>query len=198
MNKTTTLFTILLFFITIRSEAQEMTNAEIDDSGFYVGASLIGTSFSFDIPEFDDETDTGGGIAIEGGYNFNTNFAVFLSLDGSNMSQEEGDNYNFVHFDVGVEGRLGNTESSFRPFGRISLLGAAATFEEDEIEAEISGTGLGLGIGLHYFVNQNFAFKAGYTHGWITIQEFKIESVSFEVDEDATSGRLAIGFTYHF
>lgn len=180
------------------AHAQDMEGEKTDDSGFYIGASLLGTSFQLEVPGLGGETDTGGGIALEAGYNFNTNFAVFLSLDGSNMSSEDGEDYNFVHFDLGVEGRLGNYNSNFRPFARASLLGAAATIEDEELEAEISGSGFGLGAGFHYFLNRSFAFKVGYTYSWININEVKFESISVEVDEKGNSGRLGLGFSYHF
>lgn len=198
MTKKISLVTVLIAFFTSIAIAQESDDQEVDDRGFFVGASLLGTSFQLDIPEIGDETDTGGGIAIEGGYNFSSNFAVFISLDGSQLTAEEGEDYNFVHFDAGVEGRLGNYDSKFRPFGRVSLLGAAATIEDEGFEAEISGSGFGAGLGLYYFLNEKFAFKLGYTHSWININEITVESISIEIDEDGSSGRLGLGFTYNF
>lgn len=196
MNKSISILTILFFLTANLAYSQEMADEEVDDKGFYLGASLMWTSFSLDV--INDDADTGGGIALEAGYNFNTNFAVFVNLDGSSLSPEEGDNYGFAHFDLGVEGRLGNSESSFRPYGRASVLAAVAKQEGEEGDLEISGGGFGLGVGLHYFVNNNFAFKVGYTHSFINISEVKFGSVSIEVDEDGSSGRLGVGFTYHF
>lgn len=196
MNKSIFILTILFLLTANLAYSQDMADEEVDDKGFYLGASLMGTSFSLDV--INDDADTGGGIALEAGYNFNTNFAVFVNLDGSSLSPEEGDNYAFAHFDLGVEGRLGNSESSFRPFGRASILGAVASQDSAEGDLEISGGGFGLGVGLHYFVNQNFAFKVGYTHSFININEVKLGSVSIEIDENGNSGRLGVGFTYHF
>lgn len=198
MNKSILLLLFLFFVMCNFAGAQDTDEAQPADKGFYVGASLIGTSFQVDVPGLGDETDTGGGIALEGGYNFNTNFGLFLLLDGSNMSPDEGEDYNLVHFDLGAEGRLGNSDSRFRPFARASLLGMAATIEDDDFEAEISGTGFGLGIGVYYFLNNQFAIDLGYTHSWISIDEVSIGSISVEVDENATSGRLGLGFSYHF
>ena len=186
------LFIITFLFSTNLLYSQDMSG-ETDDRGFYLGASLQGTSF--DLEALNEDADTGGGIGLKAGYNFNTNFALFINLDGSNMSPDEGNDYALAHFDLGGEGRLGNQESSFRPFGRISLLGMAASGDDD---VEISGGGFGLGVGLYYFVNHNFAFEVGYTHSWIQINEVKVGSVSVEVEEDATTGRLGLGFQYHF
>lgn len=198
MNRSILLLALLFLMNVTVVYSQNMDEEQASEKGFYVGASLVGTSFQLDAPGLGDETDTGGGIALEGGYNFNSNFGLFLSLDGSSMNQGEGENYNLVHFDLGAEGRLGNAESSFRPFGRASFLGAAATIEDDGFEAEISGTGFGLGIGVYYFVNSQFAIDLGYTHSWINIDEVSVGSVSVEVDESGSSGRLGLGFSYHF
>lgn len=192
MNMRISLFTVIFLFSVNLLYSQDMPD-EIDDRGFYIGASLQGTSF--DLEALNDDSDTGGGIGLKAGYNFNTNFALFLSLDGSSMSPDEGDEYALAHFDLGAEGRLGNYENSFRPFGRVSLLGMAASGDDD---VEISGGGIGLGVGLYYFVNNKFAFEIGYTHSWIQINEVKVGSISVEVEEDARSGRLGLGFSYHF
>lgn len=192
MTKHIYLFTLIFLFSTSLLYSQNMSD-EVDDSGFYLGASLMGTSF--DLEALNEDADTGGGIGLKVGYDINTNFALFINLDGSSMSPDEGGDYALAHFDLGGEGRLGNQNSSFRPFGRISLLGMAASGDND---IEISGGGFGLGAGLYYFVNQNFAFEVGYTHSWIQINEVKVGSVSVDVEEDATSGRLGLGFSYHF
>ncbi len=198
MNKSILFLSMILFLSVHIAHSQDVDEEPVNAKGFYVGASLIGTSFQVDVPGLGDETDTGGGIALEGGYNFNPNFGLFLSLDGSNMSPDDGENYNLVHFDLGAEGRLGNAESSFRPFAKASLVGMAATIEDDDFSAEISGTGFGLGVGVYYFVNEQFAIDLGYTHSWITIDEISLGSVSVEVEEDATTGRIGLGFSYHF
>ena len=197
MNKLITILSLLCLMALNTVQAQDGNmEEEIDDKGFYLGASLMGTSFSLDL--INDNADTGGGIGIEAGYNFNTNFAVFLSFDGSGMKTEDDDTYALAHFDLGAEGRLGDYDDSFRPFARVSVLGAAAAREGSDGDIEITGGGLGAGVGLHYFVNPKMAFKLGYTHSWININEVKVGSVSVEVDENANSGRLGLGFTYHF
>lgn len=197
MPKPIYLLTILFLFSLNVAYAQDMPDEAVNYRGFYLGASLLGTSF--DIPDFYGDPHTGGGIGLKLGYNFNTNFAIFANLDGSDMSAGEVDNYGLAHFDIGVEGRLGDYDRPLRPFGRASFLATAASFEGEEgDDVEVSGGGFGVGVGLHYFINQNFAFEAGYTHSWININEVTVGRFSVEVEETARSGRLGMGFSYHF
>lgn len=196
MNKTIYLFSLLLLLSWNMAFAQDSSDEADNDKGVYIGLSLIGTSF--DVPEFSDDMDTGGGLALEIGYNFSTNLAIFANLDGSNMSPDVGEDYALAHVDVGVEGRLGESDSSFRPFAKASLLAAVAQYDGNQGDLEISGGGFGLGVGVYYFVNEHFALDLGYTHSWINVSEVKVGSVSVDIDENAKSGRLGLGFSYHF
>ena len=192
-----TLFTILLTFImTTTAVAQTDADQENDDSGIYIGLSLMGTSFEVD--DFLDGTDTGGGLNLELGYDFNSNISIFLGLDGSNMNPDEGEDYSLAHIDLGVEGRIGDSSSKFLPFGRLSLTGLAAQFEDFDEDIELSGAGVGLGIGTYYYPTPKFALKIGYTHSWIELTEVSAGSVSLEIEEQARTGRLMLGGSYHF
>lgn len=196
MNKFTCLLAVL-FFLSMNIAFAQDTSEEIDDDkGLYIGLTLLGTGF--DVPEFSDDQDTGGGLGLEIGYNFNTNVAIFVNLDGSNMSPDVGEDYALAHVDLGVEGRLGDSDSSFRPYGKASLLAAVAQYDGEQGDLEISGGGASLGIGVYYFVNNNFAIDLGYTHSWINVNEVKVGNVSVEIDENANSSRLGLGFSYHF
>lgn len=199
MKKSICLFAALFFLTVNFAHGQDASEEMDDDKGVFIGLHLLGTNLQFDIPEYNDVKESGGGLGLEIGYNFNTNVGIFLSFDGSQISPDNGDDYTLGHLDLGVEGRLGDSDSNFRPFGKVSLLGAAAMQELDEGgDLEISGGGLGLGIGVYYFVNEHFALDLGYTHSWINVNEVKLGSISVEVDESAQSGRLGLGFSYHF
>lgn len=196
MNKSVCLLAVLLFLSFNMAYGQGTSDEMDNDKGLYIGLSLLGTSY--DVPEFSDDKDTGGGLGLEIGYNFNTNIAIFANLDGSNMSPDVGEDYALAHAGLGVEGRLGDSDSSFRPFAKASLLASVAQFDAEQGDIEISGGGAGLGVGVYYFVNDNFAIDLGYTHSWINVSEVKVGSVSVEIDENANSGRLGLGFSYHF
>lgn len=188
----TILFSVVFFF----SVSAQGIGTDDDDSGLYIGLSLMGTSFEID--DFLDGTDTGGGLHLELGYDFNTNISAFLGLDGSNMNPDEGEDYALAHFELGMEGRIGNRDSKFLPFGRISFTGMAAQFEDFEEDIELSGGGLGLGIGVYYYAAPKFALKLGYTHSWIELTEVSAGSISIEIEEQARTGRLMLGGSYHF
>ncbi len=189
-------FFLLLFVFVTGIRAQGVSENNPDGRGIYIGASLMGTSL--EVPDFSDESETGGGLALKLGYNFNTNFALFANLDGSTIDPDEGEDYSLAHFDLGAEGRIGDYNDSFRPFFRASLIGMAATSDSPDGDVEFSGGGLGLGLGLYYFASDNFALELGYTHSWININEVKVGRVSVEVDEEAKTGRLMLGASYHF
>lgn len=186
------IFTMLLLVTT--SFAQN--SGSQDDKGIYLGASLLGASWN--IPDLDLDSERGGGLGLRIGYNFNTNLAIFLSFDGSSIDPDEGDKYGLAHGDLGVEGRFGNSTSIVRPFLRGSLVGMAAVSDDGDDEVTISGGGVGLGAGLYFFLSPKASLSLGYTHSWININEVKVGSISVEVDENAESGRLGIGFAYHF
>ena len=135
---------------------------------------------------------------IKDGYNFNTNFAAFLDFSGANINPDVGDSYGLGHFDIGAEGRIGNPESKFRPFGRVSFLGMAAVQDNQSGDVEISGAGFGLGAGFYYFFTDNLALNVAYIRSWVNISEVKVGSESASVDENAESGRFNLGLSYHF
>ena len=192
--KLSTAYLIVIIFLSAQFLLTEKSNAQ--DKGIYLGGSLQGAAWN--IPDQDVDTESGAGISLEFGYNFNTNFALFLGLDGANINPDVGDNYGLGHFDIGAEGRIGNSESKFRPFGRISYLGMAAVQNNQSGDVEISGAGFGLGAGLYYYLTDNLALKTGFTKSWVNISEVKIGSESVSVDENAESSRFNLGISYHY
>lgn len=196
MNKSIFLISVLTFLMVNVITAQDMSDDSANDKGFYAGVSLLGTSF--EIPEIGEERDSGAGLGVQVGYNFNPNVGVFISLDGSNMSPDNDEEYALAHFDLGVEGRLNEFGDGFRPYGKAFFLGVAAAFDSPGGNVDISGTGFGVGLGVYYFFNQHFAVDVGYSHSFISFDELSIGSVSFEIDENETTGRLGLGLSYHF
>jgi len=196
MKKSLILFVGLFTIIFNNVNAQNVSPDNPDTNGLYLGASLLGTAWN--TPDSDVDSESGGGIGLKLGYNFNTNIAAFFSVDGSVINPEQGEDYALAHADLGIEGRLGNYDGKLRPFARLSYLGMSAQSDENAGDFEINGTGIGLGGGLYYFATNNFALELGYTHSWVNINEVKVGSSSADVDEDARTGRLSLGASYHF
>ncbi|MEX2602044.1 MAG: outer membrane beta-barrel protein [Balneolaceae bacterium] len=187
---------LFIAMLLLASTSYAQDSNEQDDKGMYLGASLLGASWN--IPDLDLDSERGGGFGLRIGYNFNTNVAMFFSLDGSRIDPEDGNEYSLAHGDLGVEGRFGDRSSMVRPFLRGSLVGMASVSGEGNDEVTISGGGLGLGAGLYFFLSPNASLSLGYTHSWINLSEVKVGAISVEVDENAESGRLGIGFAWHF
>lgn len=183
----TSIFTLLIL-------SSSTSNGQ--DNGFYIGASLQGVAWT--MPDFDFDAESGAGFGIKAGYNINTNFAIFLGLDGATIDPDVGESYGLGHFDIGVEGRIGNSDSKFRPYGRLSYLGMAAVQDDPSGDIEITGSGIGLGGGLYYFFTDNLALDVALVKSWINVSEVKVGSNSASIDEDAETGRFMLGLSYHF
>jgi opacity protein-like surface antigen len=172
------------------------TTSKAQDNGFYIGANVQATAWT--MPSLDLDTESGGGFGIKAGYNINTNLGVFLGLDGASINPPVGEDYGLGHFDIGVEGRIGNSESKFLPYGRLSYLGMAAVEDNPSGDIEITGTGFGLGGGFYYFFTDNLALDVALVKSWVNIEEVKVGTISTSLDEDAETGRFLIGLSFHF
>lgn len=166
----------LLFFLPFAVFGQTTQTISYDNSGFHIGASLLGTAWSLD--DVDADTDTGGGIGLNLGYNFNANFGLFTSIDFSRIESDSGENYDMAHFDLGIRGYFRSIENRVRPHVSAALVGMAAS---DDV-LELSGGGLGLGAGVLIFISERFALDFAYTHSFINISEATIESQTFDID----------------
>jgi len=190
----TFLLSIILIFTSSLIHAQSINAPVYNNEGFFINGSILGAAWSIDDLEVDAESGAGFGLKL--GYNFNTSFGLFASLDGASIDSGEGENYGLGHFDLGVQGTFRSIGDRFRPFVRASLIGISA--QDDVNDVEINGAGLGLGAGALIFLSEKLALDINYTHGWVNLSEVKIDSQSFEVDENATTGRFFIGLAYHF
>lgn len=172
--------------------AQNINAPVYDNEGFFINASLLGAAWTID--NLDIEAESGGGFGLNLGYNFNTNFGLFVSFDAASINPDAGDDYVLGHFDLGVQGTFRTTADRFRPFVRASLLGMSA--QDDDFE--INGAGFGLGAGALVFLSEKLALDINYTHGFIDLEEIKSGSQTFEIDESASTGRFFLGLAYHF
>lgn len=166
------------------------------EKGFYVGLGVQGVGWS--LPEYDFDKDAGSGIAIRGGYHINKNFGVFMGIDASEVEPYEGENYSLGHFEIGAEGKIVLSNSKFKPYGRLSLVGLAVLQEDPMGDVEISGGGVGIGIGTYINLTEKLAFDIGFFNNSVTIEEISVGNTTLEVEEDANSSRFLIGVIYNF
>lgn len=171
--------------------AQNSTTEKPALQGIYIGASLLGASWTLN----ESDAEAGAGLGLKLGYNFNKNFALFASLDGSSINPNQGENYGLGHFDLGAEARFGD---EFKPFARVSYLGMAVVQNNNSGDVEILGNGLGLGAGIYYFPTNQISLEVGYSHSWINVYEISVGSTTSSVDEEAQTGRFSLGMAYHF
>ncbi|TVR83305.1 MAG: hypothetical protein EA412_00990 [Chitinophagaceae bacterium] len=190
MKRLTILMT--LFFAGSIAYGQSVNSPTYDNEGFFANASLLGAAWTLD--DVDIDAQSGAGFGVKLGYNFNTNFGLFASFDASNINPDNGENYLLGHFDIGGQGIFRSASDRVRPFIKASFVGMSA--QDDDIE--INGGGFGLGAGLYISLTEKLGFNVNYTHSWINISEVKIGSQTFDVEENATTGRFSLGLTYHF
>ena len=187
------LFITFLFLLSASIvQGQSINTTTYSNEGFYINASVLGVAWNVD--DLNIETEAGAGIGLKIGYNFNPNLGIFASFDAASISPDNSDNYILGHLDIGIQGTFRSETDRFRPYLRGSFLGMSA--QDDFIE--INGAGFGFGVGGLLYLTEKLALDINYTHSFINLSEVKIDSVSFDVDENASTGRFFIGLTYHF
>lgn len=182
---------LAIFFATTTLQAQNEAVGTYETKGFYLNASVLGASWTMD--ELDIDAESGGGAGLKLGYNFNNNFGLFTSLDAALMNPDEGE-YVLAHFDIGLQGTFGAATSRFRPF--LNLVASGMSAQDDEIE--INGAGISIGGGALVFLTRSVALNINYKHGLIEMSEYKMDSQSFDIEENATTMRLLIGLEFYF
>jgi opacity protein-like surface antigen len=184
--------------------------------GIFLGAHLVGARIDIDEGEnSDNAADDGGGLGLQLGYGFRNNLALFIDLTGTRMrpeEEEEADEYNLGHVDLGVRYHFASPSRALMPYVEAAFTGRAATQEGTiehpetgepvDAEIEIRGTAFTFGGGLQYFASPRFALNAGvrFSTGPFDNVKFKIGDTSIEVEDldiDATSTRLNLGFVWY-
>lgn len=188
MKKILSLLTILM--VIGLTSSVDISAQTYDNKGFTANLSLMGTAWSVE----DSDIESGSGLALKLGYNFNSNFGLFLQFDGSAISPKNGDSYPLSHFDIGGQWMFRTIENKFRPYVRGSIVG----FAQENSFSESSGAGFGLGVGAFYALSAKLGLDFSYTNSWININEVKIGNTKFDVDNSATTGRFKVGLTYNF
>jgi hypothetical protein len=187
----------ILFFINLLlaanfAHAQSLNTPIYNTKGFYVGGSLLGAAWAMDDSNIEAESGSGFGIKI--GYNFNTNFGLFVVFDGATIEPKFGEDYALGHFDLGLQGTFATEANRFRPYLRGAIVGMSA----QDNNVEINGSGFSMGAGALIFLSNSLSFDVNYTYSWIDVSEVVMGSQSLNVDDKASSARFSLGLVYHF
>jgi hypothetical protein len=200
-----TLRTLLVLAATLPAVAQAQRATPLFGAkGLFLGAALNGSSVKID--EFsedgDDDTESGGGLSIFGGWGFTPQLALFIEGSAASLDTE-GDSWTLSHGDLGLRYHFTGATRKFVPFVQGAFTARMASIDDiefegdDDVDIEITGTGLTLGGGFLYFFNRNLGLSTDLK--WTTgeFDKVKVGSVSVEdLDIDATSSRLNLGLTW--
>lgn len=189
-----------LFFLPLAVFGQTTQPVSYDNSGFHFGSSLTGSTWSLENVYAD--RNTGGGIGLNMGYNLNTNFGLFTSIDFSRI-----DDYDVTHLNLGIKSYFRTIENRLRPYVSAGLAGMRASMDYQKL----NGIGLGLSGGVLFFISERFALDIAYNQSWLNIDTgFIVDSPviyssepsdewqSPNIDESGTTGRINLGFKIYF
>lgn len=186
------LIALCLFLIPNISQA-EVTE---DESGFYLGLTLAGSSFHSDInsPSFTINK-AAGAAQINVGYRFNPVFMIELSAGGSNHETSD------TTIDAGVATvqLFGYyrflPEKSFRPYFKGGIAGYGLTLNYGSASAKMSGGGIAFGAGFRCFLSRRFSLGADLTYNMIKYdkQKLSIGQFSYETNADVYGKMTTLG-----
>lgn len=167
--------------------------------GFFLGVHLNGSSISSD--DLGDETESGGGLGFQLGYGFTPRLALFAEGTGA-LLNVEGDDVGLGHFDLGLR-YAWTGERRLVPHLEAAVSGRAlqqqdVVIDGEQGDLELSGVGATFGAGVQYFVSPKFSLGATFKYSVGALDTVKFGDVSVsDVDVDANTGRLNLGFTWY-
>jgi outer membrane protein with beta-barrel domain len=148
--------------------------------GWLVGLGIGGASAGVSIPGVSADRELGGGGSLRVGYAFSPRLS--LELDGTAWTKEQGGQtitfsaggptLNFYPGETGLVMRAGvgvGTGEASQQFGSVTVTGSE------------SGLGLLGGIGYEFRVTPRFALGPGVNVGWINLDSFDANWVTFEL-----------------
>lgn len=178
-------FTLVLFLALPISVAAQ--------KGFVASASLASTGVNFDDDNILNES--GFGLQLDLGYNFNSRVGLFLGLGGFALEDEDE---TLGYFDIGPR-FYPISSRGLQPYIDVALTGSAFASDEDGVETTISGVGFSGGGGVHWFVGRNVALNLGIIMSRVNYDKVESEGVSVDgLDFKAWNSRIKAGVAYYF
>lgn len=183
------------------SLAPNIARAMEDESGFYLGLTLAGSSFHSDLnsPVFNIKED-GGGAQVSVGYRFNPVFMLEMAAGGSKHKTSDST----IDAEVASIQIFGYyrflPENSFRPYLKAGIAGQALTLKYGSASARFSGSGIAFGGGFRCFLSRRFSLGVDLTHNMIRYDKAKLSLGQFSYESSADEhGRLTtLGITAGF
>jgi hypothetical protein len=161
--------------------------------GFVASASLASTGVSFD--DEDIRNESGFGLQLDLGYNFNPRMGLFLGLGGFALEDEDE---TLAYIDLGPR-FYPISSRGLQPYIDVALTGSAFASDEDGIETTISGVGISGGGGIHWFVGRNAAVNLGIIMTRVNYDKVESEGVSVDgLDFKAWNSRIKAGVAFYF
>jgi opacity protein-like surface antigen len=179
------LFTLTLFLAMATSVAAQ--------KGFVASASFASTGVNFD--DDDIRNESGFGLQLDLGYNFNSRLGLFLGLGGFALEDE---NETLGYFDIGPR-FYPISSRGLQPYIDVALTGSAFASDDGGVETTISGVGLSGGGGVHWFVGRNVALNLGIMLSRVNYDKVESEGVSVDgLDFKAWNSRIKAGVAFYF
>ena len=161
--------------------------------GFVASASLASTGVSFDDENIRNES--GFGLHLDLGYNFNPRVGLFVGLGGFALEDE---NETLGYVDIGPR-FYPISSRGLQPYIDLAFTGSAFASDEDGIETTISGVGFSGGGGIHWFVGRNVGLNLGIMMTRVNYDKVTSEGVSVDgLDFKAWNSRIKAGVAFYF
>ncbi len=170
-----------------------LATSVVAQKGFVASASLASTGVSFDDDNIRNES--GFGLQLDLGYNFNPRVGLFLGLGGFALEDE---NETLGYIDLGPR-FYPISSRGLQPYIDVALTGSAFASDENGIETTISGVGVSGGGGVHWFVGRNVALNLGIIMTRVNYDKVESEGVSVDgLDFKAWNSRIKAGVAFYF
>jgi hypothetical protein len=185
------------------SLAPSFSRAEVteDESGFYLGLALAGTSYhiNWKSPAL-HITEGGGGVQIGVGYRFNPVFMLEVVAGGSSHGTS----------DPAIDAGTASVqifgyyrflpEKSIRPYIKGGVAGYALVLESGSASARMDGGGVTFGTGVRCFVTPHFSLGVDLSHNIIRYDNAKLSlgAFSYESSTDEHARLTTLGFTFGY
>lgn len=163
--------------------------------GFHLGIALNGSAIRVDDRNVGrGATESGGGLNLDLGYNYASNFGVLFTVAGANISSVYGD-YTLGQADLVARYSFAQPLQSFVPYLELGLTGISAAANSN---VELRGGGGTGAIGFDYFFSRKAALDLNFrfTHGSINTLRVGGTSITTDNGLGVSLSRFNVGIEF--